>query len=481
MAVSSQAERHSSLPGKGGAALAVGFAAGALVIAGLMLAPRAIAHPADAADLAVELRAPGTLPNATPREYEVIISNVSRYRTWGEFRVESLLPEGLGVISFGGPGWSCERDRRTVTCVREDAVHPGETATPIKIAVKASADGELRDVETRATVEIYEDPHTGNNVDSALTPTGPRAEIRDRYIARQCSGGTLRVSPGAMQVGDRGARVVALVRGKDGAPAEDVPVVVRGHGPDSRSRTAVTDGRGKAAFQLRSTTRQQRWTARVPQCELRASLVSLQQASLPASAYATVAKVRVRSHPRAGSRRVATLPKFRFDFRPSVFLIIERRLNSRGELWLKTHIPGRPNGRRGWVRASELETPKSVAGRRIVLDLSRRRLELKRGSRTVLSATAAIGKRSAPTPTGRFYITAAFRPDNNFLGPWAFETSAYAAITDWPRGGIVGLHGTSAPGSVGKRASHGCIRVYNSVITALKRRVEPGTPLIIKR
>ena len=66
------------------------------------------------------------------------------------------------------------------------------------------------------------------------------------------------------------------------------------------------------------------------------------------------------------------------------------------------------------------------------------------------------------------------------LGPWAFETSAYAAITDWPRGGIVGLHGTSETWSVGLRASHGCLRVYNKVILALKKRVRPGTPLRIR-
>ena len=39
------------------------------------------------------------------------------------------------------------------------------------------------------------------------------------------------------------------------------------------------------------------------------------------------------------------------------------------------------------------------------------------------------------TPLGRFYVQAAFRPDDSFLGSFAFETSAYSRLTDWPGGG----------------------------------------------
>lgn len=97
-----------------------------------------------------------------------------------------------------------------------------------------------------------------------------------------------------------------------------------------------------------------------------------------------------------------------------------------------------------------------------------------------MNARVAVGMADAPTPLGSFYLTASFRPDDDFLGPWAFETSAYAAITDWPRGGIVGLHGTSEGWSVGKAVSHGCLRVRNRVIVALRERVRAGTPLRIR-
>jgi hypothetical protein len=203
--------------------------------------------------------------------------------------------------------------------------------------------------------------------------------------------------------------------------------------------------------------------------------------ALPAVGEALVPKVRARRKPRGGSERLATMSQFRFDHRPTVFYALSSRRNRAGESWYRISIPGRPNGRRGWVRSSQIRLRRPVGRLEIVIDRGAMRLRLKRGSRKLLGAPVAVGTADAPTPLGRFYVTAGFRPGNPFLGPWAFETSAYAAITDWPRGGIVGLHGTNLPSSVGTRASHGCLRVYNSVIRALKRKVRPGVPIVIKR
>lgn len=43
----------------------------------------------------------------------------------------------------------------------------------------------------------------------------------------------------------------------------------------------------------------------------------------------------------------------------------------------------------------------------------------------------------------------------------------------------VGIHGTSSPGSIGRRTSHGCIRVFNENILQLVKYVEIGMPIII--
>ena len=40
-------------------------------------------------------------------------------------------------------------------------------------------------------------------------------------------------------------------------------------------------------------------------------------------------------------------------------------------------------------------------------------------------------------------------------------------LTDWPGGGVVGIHGTNQPELIPGRPSHGCIRVPNPHIAAL--------------
>lgn len=43
----------------------------------------------------------------------------------------------------------------------------------------------------------------------------------------------------------------------------------------------------------------------------------------------------------------------------------------------------------------------------------------------------------------------------------------------------IGIHGTSSPGSIGRRASHGCIRLENKNIAELVKYVETGMPIIV--
>lgn len=43
----------------------------------------------------------------------------------------------------------------------------------------------------------------------------------------------------------------------------------------------------------------------------------------------------------------------------------------------------------------------------------------------------------------------------------------------------IGIHGTCAPWALGRRASHGCIRIHNDNILELVKYVEAGTPIIV--
>jgi hypothetical protein len=198
----------------------------------------------------------------------------------------------------------------------------------------------------------------------------------------------------------------------------------------------------------------------------------------PFAAHIATATLPVRATPSPGAREVELLRQFRRDFRPTVVLAIARRTRA-GQLWYRIRLAGRPNGRTGWVAAGRLQWLRSA--RRVVLDidLSQRRLRVRQGRRTMRSFPVGIGTASAPTPRGRFYLTAAWHPAESLYGRWAIETSAGASITDWPGGGVIGIHGTNQPWLVGGAVSHGCIRMRNADVLRLRRWAKPGTRLRI--
>ena len=43
----------------------------------------------------------------------------------------------------------------------------------------------------------------------------------------------------------------------------------------------------------------------------------------------------------------------------------------------------------------------------------------------------------------------------------------------------IGIHGTCSPGALGRRVSHGCIRIHNDNILELVEYVEKGMPIIV--
>jgi len=192
------------------------------------------------------------------------------------------------------------------------------------------------------------------------------------------------------------------------------------------------------------------------------------------------AQVVVRSQPDKLAPRKTVLTQFRRDFRPRVVLALGARYDAEGRpAWYRISLPGRPNGRTGWVPADSVEV--KPIRQEIVIDRSERRLELRVAGKVRLRTTVAVGAPGMPTPLGLFYVVAKYKPDNPFLGAFAFETSAYSSLSDWPGGGIVGIHGTSVPSLLGQAVSHGCVRVENGAILRLSRLTPVGTPIRIVR
>jgi len=189
--------------------------------------------------------------------------------------------------------------------------------------------------------------------------------------------------------------------------------------------------------------------------------------------------VAVRAAPRSDARRVTVLRQFRPDYRPQVVLALSQRNDpeSGTPSWYRISVPGRPNGRTGWIPAgaADLHPVREL----IHIDRSARTLELWSKERLVLRTRVAIGRPGMETPLGLFYVTWKLVPQASVLGKFALETSAYSKLSEWPGGGIVGIHGTYEPHLLGQAVSHGCVRVSNRDILRLRARVGVGTPIRI--
>jgi hypothetical protein len=186
------------------------------------------------------------------------------------------------------------------------------------------------------------------------------------------------------------------------------------------------------------------------------------------------AKLAAHARPSISSPIVKVFPQFRSDFRLTTLLVLGER-TATGRRWLRLSMPMRPNGRVGWVQAEAVQM--RPVRRSIAIDLSARKLRVLENGRTRFATRVAVGRPGMETPTGLFYVTATFKPKEHFLGAFAFETSAYSKLSDWPGGGVVGLHGWNDPSVLGKAVSHGCIRVSNSTAAFLRDRIPVGTPI----
>ncbi len=189
----------------------------------------------------------------------------------------------------------------------------------------------------------------------------------------------------------------------------------------------------------------------------------------------------IRRLPSRGSGRVARIHYLTEDGFPEVYPALRRFTDRGGRTWVRIRIPMRPNGSTGWVQRSALGPLYRVRTRLVV---SRRRLRatVHRSNRPIWRSRIGIGKRSTPTPAGRFWIRERIKVPRpgGIYGPWAFGTSAYSSLSDWPGGGVIGIHGTNQPYLIPGRPSHGCIRVPNRRLRRLVRLLPIGTPVRIR-
>ena len=192
------------------------------------------------------------------------------------------------------------------------------------------------------------------------------------------------------------------------------------------------------------------------------------------------ARSAIRAHARGGARPIGRLRARTEDGLPEVYLALRSFAAEDGRVWVKVRVPGRPNGRLGWVPRESLGELRIVRTRLVISRRTLRATLYARG-RAIWRSRVGVGAPGTPTPGGSFYVRERLRNlgGGGMYGPWAFGTSAYSVLSDWPGGGVVGIHGTDQPHLIPGRPSHGCVRVPNPAIRRLARLMPVGTPIRI--
>jgi lipoprotein-anchoring transpeptidase ErfK/SrfK len=150
--------------------------------------------------------------------------------------------------------------------------------------------------------------------------------------------------------------------------------------------------------------------------------------------------------------------------------------------WYQVSLPIPPNGSKGWVKESDFKT--SGHDFHMEVNLGAFNLKAFNGDEQIFEAPIGVAKEDTPTPGGSYYTTELLKPPdpNGAYGPFAYGLSGHsekdlgAEFGD----GQLGIHGTNEPQNIGKKISHGCIRLKNADITKLEEIGMPlGTPVVI--
>lgn len=126
--------------------------------------------------------------------------------------------------------------------------------------------------------------------------------------------------------------------------------------------------------------------------------------------------------------------------------------------------------------------PATRPARRIVVSFTDRKLALLEGDRVIKVYDVAVGADVSPSPTGEYQVVQRLENPTYYksgvvIGPGAQNPLGPRWIGLNVKG--FGIHGTNRPDSIGKSASHGCIRLRNEDIKDLFARVQVGDRVLL--
>jgi lipoprotein-anchoring transpeptidase ErfK/SrfK len=131
----------------------------------------------------------------------------------------------------------------------------------------------------------------------------------------------------------------------------------------------------------------------------------------------------------------------------------------------------------------------------ITIDRKERMLELTEMDKLLAAVPITPGSETLPTPEGRWTILGiaampTFRWDEGVLNH-GVRTQNFYNLPAGPNNPVgvlwcglnkpgIGIHGTNSPQTIGRSASHGCMRVANWDVIRLSKLITPGMTVIIK-
>jgi peptidoglycan hydrolase-like protein with peptidoglycan-binding domain len=115
--------------------------------------------------------------------------------------------------------------------------------------------------------------------------------------------------------------------------------------------------------------------------------------------------------------------------------------------------------------------PPAEGAKLILIDTNKLTLTLYVNGQPYKTWPVAVGRPTSISPVGEWRVA---NKGVNVGGP--FGSRWMGLNVPW---GIYGIHGTNAPGSIGTRASGGCIRMHNRHVEELYPWVPVGTPVVI--
>jgi lipoprotein-anchoring transpeptidase ErfK/SrfK len=128
-------------------------------------------------------------------------------------------------------------------------------------------------------------------------------------------------------------------------------------------------------------------------------------------------------------------------------------------------------------QAAKNQAPAANTKRVIVISLQDRKLALVQDGKVIKTYSVAVGKPSTPSPVGTFTIerrvaNPTYSHDGRVVPPGPNNPVGSRWIGLSIRG--YGIHGTNVPSSIGKAASHGCIRMSKADLEELYPLVAEG-------